>query len=314
MRTCELRTGCLAAALVAWAFLCLPAQAAWIQTSLDYAPVDVASGAMESVFGPQVDELDAAAYGFNFQFKRDDAGAGYDDPMHGFRNLNVISQVFVADHQVTVGVGSGGSTIELQPGDYTFAYTLDYTDLDLILPDSAVQDFQILRTVFSDEIQADNPGARMAVDLLIGGAYNTAAEYGDSGAGTPALLDYPDGMGSESMDTATLAADKLEYDWGSATVDPETTAMVLLFCSPDIDIWQVGWGSEDGQGLANPVDREAVGATGEGGSVVGGGESIPDSIPLLIPVVPEPATLVILAAGGLILIGPGRKMMRRRAA
>ena len=198
----------------------------------------------------------------------------------------------MADQPVAFGA------VSLQPGDLTFAYTLDYSTLDGLLPDSGVQDFQILRTLVGFNPPMANPGPHMATGSILGGGYNTNAAYG-GGGGTPPLLAYPAGMGYEAMDYGVLIADMLEYDWGGALVMPQTKAMVLLFTSP-VDIWQVGWGSQNGQAVADPAARLAIGHTAEGGSVVGGGRSIPDSIPVLIPV-PEPTTMALLALGGMLL-------------
>jgi len=283
-KRCGSRMAC--AACVVLFVLCPAARADVVTTSFDPVSVDVAPGAMEATFGAKVAELDARAYGFNFLY----LGNGQDDPFHGHRNLNVITEVFVADQLISLG------GMSLQPGDLTFAYTLDYSQLDGLVPDSAVQDFQILRTVLG--LTTANPGPAMAIDRILGGATNTNAAYGQ-GAGTPPLLAYPDGLACEAADYGVLVADMLEYDWGADLVTPGTKAMVLLFTSP-ADIWQVGWGSQNGQAVTGPAAREAIGHTCEGGSTLGGGQSVPDSIPVLIPV-PEPTMLALLALGGAIL-------------
>ncbi|MFW6155016.1 MAG: PEP-CTERM sorting domain-containing protein [Planctomycetota bacterium] len=264
-------------------------------TPFDPVAVDVAPGAMEATFGPKTAELDAKAYGFNFLY----AGDGQDDPFHGHRNLNVITEVFVADQPVAVG------GVVLQPGDFTFAYTLDYSQLDGLVSDSAVQDFQILRTVVGINPSTDNPGPRMAIDAILGGGTNIDAAFG-GGGGTAPLEAYPDGMVCEAVDYSTLVVDMLEYSWDAELVAPETLAMVLLFTSP-VEIRQVGWGSQHGQAVSDPALRDAIGPTAEGGGTIGGGQSIPDSIPVLIPAVPEPATLALLALGGAVA---GRRRRR----
>jgi hypothetical protein len=275
-------------------FVCQAAQAT---IPYEYTDVSAASGSMESVFGTKVAELDASAYGFNFLFRRDGMGVGYDDPFHGHRNLNVITEVFVATQAISLGTGSGGSPIELQPGDYTFAYTLDYATVDNIFPDSAVRDFQILRTLLGVSPPVANPGPNMAMGAISAGAYNTNLEFGN-GAGTAPIQS----MAGEALDFGVFVADSVEYDWGANLVNPQSKAMVLMFTSPDVQVWQVGWGSQGGQSLATMAQRQAVGHTGEGGGTLGGGEAIPDSIPVLIPVIPEPATLALVIGGALALV------------
>ena len=264
----------------------------------DYAPKSTPEGSLEATFGTKVAELNAVTYGFDF------SGG---DPEHGLRNLNIISQVFVATQNVTVGTGVNGMEIELQPGDYTFAYTLDYSNLSGFVGNSAVGDFQLARTVVSGGIS--NPGEMIAFGEIIAGGYNTDPGFGQAGAGTPPLQDYPAGFSGTLWDFGpALLAGKAQYNWGSDDVMPDTKAMVFMFATSNVSVWQVGWGSENGQGKETLAERQAIGNTGEGGSVLGGGSTVPGDIPVLVPVIPEPASLVsFLLIGNIFLLTRRRK-------
>ena len=260
-------------------------QAGTVEFDYEFTGYSVAPADLESTFGVKVGELDAAAYGFDF------SGG---DTGHGFRNLNIISQVFEATQAVTIGTGQNGTPIELQPGDHTFAYTLDYTNVSGFLGNSAVRDFQLVRIVVG---AASNPGPMMALGQIAAGGYNTDSAFG-GGAGTPPFQNYPNGFDGTEWDFgATFLSGQAEYDWGADLVLPEDKAMVFMFTSPDVDVWQIGWGSENGQGKDTLPERQAIGDTGEGGSVIGGGSTVPGNIPLLIPV-PEPASLLTFLVAG----------------
>jgi len=282
MRACVRRIVRSAAVAVAVAVLCQATQAAVLY---DYGGKDVAPAAMEPVFGTKVARLDAKVYGFDFLFE----GPG-SDIFSGFRNLNVISEVFVAATEIQI-TPDGGSTITLPAGTRTFAYTLDYSQLDGFGGDSAIHGFQLLRTVLTPSVS--NPGPAMALGEIILGGYNTNSAFD-----TPAM----DAMTGDALEIpGMVSTQKVEYQWELDTIDPGTKAMVLMFASPDVQVWQVGWGSQDGQSVPTMAARVAIGPTGEGGSTVGGGQAIGDSIPVLIPVIPEPAALSLLAIGTLAL-------------
>lgn len=261
--------------------VCLACPVSADSYTYSYVGPAVGPDAMTSTFGTMVAELNAEAYGFSF--------GGYAD---AFRNLNVISQVYRADQQIDLGPGSDGNSIVLNSGDHTFAYTLDYTPLLGGLVNSAVNDFQLYRVVDDQYFNhVSNPGPAMALDLILGGGYNTDAAFG-GGSGTP-QLDPSTGMTGENFDMAGFETGEVEFDWpNDGLVDPNTRAMVLVFVSGDIDIWQIGWGSQAGSGLENPDDRIAVGDTGEGANVIGGGSHV-NGIPVLIPVIPEPGSLLL---------------------
>ncbi len=259
--------------------------------AFDFTGYDVTSANLEAVLGTKVAELDAKAYGFSF---------GAFDGV--FRNLNIITQVFRTEQAVTIGTGENGTEIALEPGGYTFVYTLDYTTLSGGLPNSTVNDFQMFRLV-DDQIinHISNPGEPMAFNKVLGGAYNTNAEFG-GGSGTPSFELYPAGLTGTETIMVGFESYKLEYAWpNGGQVAPGTKAMVFLFTSPETHIWQLGWGSQNGQDLPTLAERQAVGLTGEGGNVVGGGGGV-NGIPMYMPVAPEPACLLGLLFGGVGLL------------
>jgi hypothetical protein len=230
---------------------------------------------METLLGPKIDELDAVATGFSF--------GGSEGP---FRNLNVISQVFRADQVISIGIGENGTNITLQPGDLTFAYTLDYIDSPIGPAQSPVNDFQLFRVVIDDVFSSppiSNPGQQIALNNILAGAYNTAPEF--SG---PAFEAYPQGFTGEETDyvpTYNFQTSEAEFSYpGTDQVDPGSKAMALLFAR-DVTIMRIGW---DGV------------STGEGGNVIGGGSAL-DDIPVLIPIIPEPTTGLLLLAGAMLL-------------
>lgn len=235
---------------------------------------------LEAWLGPGVgDPLDAKAYGYP------GFGVPPNDPL---RNFNLISQVFQADHEVTIGTGENGTEIVLHPGDYTFAYTLDYTGETGGEPEASIWSFQLYR-VIQDRVFHDppilNPGPFMALDEIKAGGYYTA-----SGFEGPAFKSYPEGVTGEECDYVPdydFQTSEVEFLWdASDQVEPRSQAMVFLFTTPDIEIMQIGW---------NPVD----GYTGEGGVVLGGDAR---DIPVLVPAVPEPGSILLLLLGGTLLL------------
>ncbi len=262
------------AVMVAVVAIATSAQAA----ALDYDAISVAAGSMESIFGTKVAELDAKAYGYSF--------GGFDD---SHRNFNVISSVYVATQAVTINTGDGG-TISLSPGDYTFAYTLDYSQQLGGFGQSPVNDFQLLRTVDDQYINmVSNPGPNMAIDQILSGGYNTAAGY--AGLTTP-----PDDISTELVEIPLFEYAEVQFSWpNDGQANPGEMGMVFLFCR-NVQVWQVGWGSENGQYVDSVPQRFAIGETGEGGDIFGGGDRA-SYIPVLVPVVPEPASGLILLMG-----------------
>jgi hypothetical protein len=228
---------------------------------------------METIFGPKVAELDAKAYGFDF-------GGGLDP----YRNLNIISQVFKAEEEVTIGIGEGGENIVIPEGGYTYAYTLDYSAAGGLEDGSNVNDFQLYRVILDNVFNGiSNPGPFVALDQVIGGAYNTAPEFNG-----PAFEPYDDGFTGQELDYVPYGTDfqssEAEFSWpGDDQVRPGTKAMALMFCTPVVQDMQIGWDSVEGD-------------TGEGGNVIGGGAEL-KGIPVLVPVIPEPGSVLLLAMG-----------------
>jgi hypothetical protein len=296
MNSCmKLRCTKLLVTLVVGLGLSTALQGAIVNYDYDFTGYSVSEGSLEATFGTKIAELDAASYGFDF------SGGDWE---HGLRNLNIISQVFVATQSVTIGTGENGTQIELLPGDYTFAYTLDYSNLLGFYANSAVSELQIARNVTLGG--TSNPGQMVAFEHILAGGYNTDSGFG-GGTGTPPLTSYPDGFDGVLYDLAPTFAAKAEYDWGAAVVLPETKAMVFMFAR-DVSVWQVGWGSEDGEGKDLLAERQAIGDTSEGGSVIGGGSTVPGNIPMLVPVIPEPASmLTFLLIGNIFILTRRRK-------
>lgn len=274
-------------------------QGAVVDYGYDFIGYSVPESSMAATFGTKIAELNADSYGFDF------SGG---DPTHGLRNLNIISEVYVATQSVTIGTGVNGTPIQLQTGDYTFAYTLDYSVLlGFLNPNSTVSDLQLARSVVGGVVP--NPGQMIAFGEIMAGGHNTDPGFGDGGAGTPAFQGYPDGFDGTLWDFApAFLAGQVEYDWGTSVVLPGTKAMVLMFATSNVDVWQAGWGSENGQGVGTLAERQAIGNTGEGGSVIGGGNEV-GNIPVLIPVVvPEPISFFsFLLVGNVLFLTKRRK-------
>lgn len=235
-----------------------------------FAGYNAPSASLEALFGPALrSPVDARAEGFNFG-----------DGSSPLRNFNVISQVFRANQTVSIS-----PQITLLPGDLTFAYTLDYTGTLPGVTENPVTDFQLLRVVsdpgiFVDPPGISNPGPVIALDNIIGGAYNTFTDYNglplkDQYGFTGVLSDYPE-LG--------YLSNFAQFSWVPANqLMPRKKAMVLLFAR-DVTYRYIG---------------SAGGVTGEGGNVLAGVDY--DHFPVLVPVVPEPASLLMLIFGGTLL-------------
>lgn len=245
--------------------------------SYDYTGYSAPSASLETLLGTKIAELDAAGVGFNFG-----------GPLDPLRNLNVISQVFVADQAVNIGTGVNGSTIALQPGDYTFAYTLDYTGQIPGGGNSPINDFQLYQVII-DEVFATpwihNPAPWVALDHVMAAGYNTAAEYN-----SPVLEGYPYGATGEQTDYIpfqyNFQSSEVEFAWpAGGEVQPGGKAMVFLFAR-DVTYMQIG---------------VPDGSSGEGGNILGSGTGI-KNFPVLVPIVPEPASLLMLAMGSACLL------------
>lgn len=249
----------------------LATAASTMAQGIDYAPYDAPASQLTALFGPNVASLDAkndAAFDFS-------EGQGL---LGQFRNLNIISNVYQADAPITIGLGVNGSNIELDVGDYTYAYTIDYSMNNGAAPESPIKDLQTIR-VPSLDFGFPND---YAVSEIIGAGYNSnATDF------TPLPLDsYPGGAEVAQHIPGTLT--NVEFSYPSiAQVQPRDKVMVFLFVTEDT-IWR----QSGGLGF------------GDGGSVIGGGQGL-DDIPVLMPVVPEPATAVL---GGLVAL----VLLRRR--
>jgi len=254
-----------------------PAEVYW-DGGFDYTAYNASTANLTTLLGPQIQQLDAKAAGFDF--------GDFTDP---FRNFNCISTVYQADREITIGTGVNGTSIVLQPGDLTFAYTLDYTGTIPGVTETALTDFQLARIILDGEIfrdtYVDNPGPHIAVENIIAGGYNTASEFNGR-----ALEAYDDGVRGEMIDYRDMdvefASTMIQFSWSMTDqLMPGEKAMVFLFCH---DVTYMEIGVEDG-------------STYEGGNALGSGTG-PQNFPVLIPVVvPEPASLAMLALGGMIL-------------
>ena len=255
----------------------LPAAAeVYWEGPFDFTPYNAPTANMVSLLGPRIEQLDAKAAGFNFG-----------DFTNPHRNFNCISEIYQADREITIGTGVNGTPIVLQPGDLTFAYTLDYTGTKPGVDQTALTDFQLARIILDGVFQetlVDNPGPHIALENVIAGGYNTATGFNGK-----ALKAYDDGIRGEISDwredDIDYASSMVQFSWPmAAQLLPGEKAMVFLFCK-DVTYMQIG---------------VADGSTYEGGNMLGGGTG-PQFFPVLIPVVPEPASLVMLALGGMIL-------------
>ncbi len=256
----------------------------------DFTGYSVSPAVLETVFGPKVAELDAQVEGYDF------GGA-----LDALRNLNLITQVFQvpAGPGVSIGIGEGGSSIEVPGGGYVFAYTLDYTGTLGGVTQSPINDLKLLRLIESPALLGgiSNPGPFMALDEITGSVYNTAPLPG-APSGTPPFEAYPDGVTGVELDYADYSgfgpfrSSELDLEWpGTGQINPGTTAMGLVFTTSNVQIGQIGVGTGD---------------SGEGAEVFGGGTGLV-GIPALVPIIPEPASVLTLMLGAAFLA-------RRRAA
>ena len=241
----------------------------------DYLGYNAPSSSL-SVLGQQVAHLDAAAAGFNFG-----------SPVDPFCNLNVISDVYQATQAVTIGTGVNGASIVLQPGDLTFAYTIDYTGEDAVVPQNAIKDFQLFRVIVDSVFSTpavSNPGPFIALENINGAAYNTAAEF--NGQSFVAYSAGVTGKNTDYIPTFNVQQSRVQFSWPSDhPVNTGEKAMAFIFCH---DVTYMEIGSDDG-------------STGEGGNVIGTSGAALKNFPVLIPVVPEPASLLTLVLGGTLL-------------
>lgn len=269
------------------AVLCAVAVAAGVSSAtagvywegpFDFTAYNAPATNLITLLGPRIQQLDAKATGFNF--------GNFTNP---FRNFNCISEVYQADRQITIGTGVNGTPIVLQPGDLTFAYTLDYTGTIPGVDQTALTDFQLARVVLDDHMirdaLVDNPGPHIALENVISGGYNTA-----TGFNAKPLKAYDDGIRGELSDwrddSIPYASSLVQFSWPmTGQLLPGEKSMVFLFCH-DVTYKQIG---------------VADGSTYEGGNALGGGTG-PQFFPVLIPVpVPEPMSLAMLALGGVLL-------------
>jgi hypothetical protein len=235
------------------------------QTALDYLGYNAPAADLTTLFGPKVQELDASLSGFSF-------GGG--DPTHPFRNLNLISTVYEADDPINIGVGVDGTNISLQPGDFTYAYTLDYSATGGIGTEASVNDFQLYRLIERGApfVPASNPGPQIAFSEIFGGGYNTSTDFD-----TRPLEAYPAGLEYAEVFSPPILHDGfVEYAFpSSGQVAARETVMVFLFVSKNTTWMEIGGDSNV-----------------EGANIIGGG-SLVDEIPALVPVVPEPGTFAL---------------------
>ena len=109
-----------------------------------------------------------------------------------------------------------------------------------------------------------NPGPNIALESIQAGGYNT-------GVGFTGTTDPIDGISSISTVFPGFETGEVQFSWpNDGQADPNTMAMVFLFCS-DVQVWQMGWGSENGGSLATMAERFAIGDTYEGGNIFGAG-------------------------------------------
>jgi hypothetical protein len=268
---------CVGAVLVG---VCSATAEVYWEGPFDFTPYNAPTANLETMLGPRIQQLDAKAAGFDFG-----------NFMNPFRNFNCISEVYQADRQITIGTGVNGTSIVMQPGDLTFAYTLDYTGTIPGVDQTALTDFQLARIILDDHLfrdaLVDNPGPHIALEYIIAGGYNTNTA---SGFNAKALKDYDEGIRGEISDWRDVeipyASTMVQFSWPmSDQLMPGEKAMVFLFCH-DVTYMQIG---------------VADGSTYEGGNALGGGTG-PQFFPVLIPVpVPEPMSLAMLALGGVML-------------
>ena len=275
---------------IIWVLIPAVAGAATINWNYDSAGYDADPAQMQAIFGTKVDELDAAGTGFNFG-----------GPLDPYRNLNIITTVYQATQTVNIGLGESGMQITLQPNDYTFAYTLDYTGTVNTVTNKNIWSFQLYRVIIDEWFNGiSNPGPFMALDEVIAGAYNTTSVVPYD---TPPFIPYDpnpvnaSGVTGEEIDSfiggfGAFQSSEAEFTWDvNDSVLGTTKAMVLLFTTPDVQIMRIGWDNGD---------------TGEGANVFGGGGAL-DGIPVLVPVVPEPVTFGMLVLGGSFLLNRRRR-------
>jgi len=268
--------------LIALVVIAVPgiAMGEWVydEPAYEFVGYNAPSASMETLLGPNIKHLSAK-----------DAGFSFGGPTAPLRNLNVISDVYKyqSDTPLTIGTGQLGTEIVLRKGDLTFAYTLDYTAEWGGGQESSVKDFQLWRLVLDSGIfvppeePVSNPGPQIALYNILGGAYNTAPGF--NGQSFEAYANGITGMLDDEPEV--YQASYTEFSWpADHKVAPRSKAMGLIFCH-DVTYMQIG---------------VADGSTGEGGNVIASGAQV-KNFPVLIPVVPEPASLLTLILGGTML-------------
>ena len=243
----------------------------------NHEAIDVSSGGMEALFGPEVASLNVAVDRPLFSFT---------GSLNHFDDANVITKVFQADAAVNLG------GITLNVGDYTFAYLIDFPN-NPFNADGSLDDFQ-LNAVVTD-FGNPNPNELIALAEIKGAGYSSNVEFAATNANY--LQSYPEEAATQSV---LNMANGVQYDWPvnhpdwpgapweqSGFLQPGDKNLVFLFTTPNINILEIGEG-------ANPD-----------GGVFQGSDTV-EYIPVLVPVVPEPGTSMLLVIGAVALLARRR--------
>ncbi|MEM6751122.1 MAG: PEP-CTERM sorting domain-containing protein [Planctomycetota bacterium] len=225
--------------------------------------VSIADLAGSGLLGAQIAELDAVAEGFT----------GFGSGIDPFRNLNLITKVFVNDTGGSVDLGG----VTLLPGDFTYAYIRDFTGTTNGVANGTADDFQINRVVGPTFGGDTGPTLTDAEAFIFSAGYSTGG--GDFAFDSSAITEFVPG----AVDQLQAQGDPAEQ-----LVQDEADAYFLFVRGP-VTPFRIGFNSADGV--------EAVGTTfpGNGATI----ESI-NQIPTLIPnLIPEPASALMLSAAAL---------------
>lgn len=238
-----------------------------------------------STYGNLVQSLDVQAAGYNFQIPAGFTNSGYANnvisggvPIAELDRTQIRSDVYTVTSAQSFT--SGADTINLNPGDMVFAYRIRLTSNST----NTVESLRTWGLTGVDPLLGGN-GILAAPDQLIAHGF-----FIDGAAANPASFGPIDSVGSD-LEYAPGFFGSLDWNWsatGSEQLQNTEEITLLLFTKPSPII--------DGFAkMLSPAGQAVAGTTFED-----------TGAPLLIPGVPSPGSVAIIALAG------GISIYRRR--